>query len=154
VSAVLLPVIGDGKGSSILVSSPQDSLRLVELITKKPTASLVEIDSTAISTISETANIIGGSFLTTLSNATGISFVQSVPKHVTNTMKEVVIMAISAFSHENKEPAVAFEIDFSLSTTTTTTTTVPSRGLFTHYIFMLEVEVAEKLLMALDKQLD
>ncbi|TSC94024.1 MAG: chemotaxis protein CheC [Parcubacteria group bacterium Licking1014_1] len=149
VSAIFLPVTGEGKGSSVLISSIQESHRLAELITKQPKGSFAKLDDSAISILEETANIIGGAFLSELSNKTGVSFIQSVPSHSINTMQEVVDMAIGKLEHKDSKLAVAFEIDFSLTTTIITTTT--TEKIITHYIFLLEVAFAQKLLEALKK---
>ena len=150
VSAIFLPVTGGGKGSSVLISSLEESHRLAELITKQSKGSFAKLDDSAISILKETANIIGGAFLSVLSNKTGISFIQSVPSHFIGTMQEVVGMAIARLEHKDSNLAVAFEIDFSLSATTTTTTTT-TEEIITHYIFLLEVAFAQKLFEALEK---
>lgn len=146
--AVMLPVTGEGLGSSALISSIQESHRLGELITKQPKGSLTKFDDLEISALKETANIIGGAFLSVFSSMTDIFLTQSVPEPLTNTMKEVVDAAIAKLHPEDSKLSVAFEIDFALSATTTTTTT---ETIVTHYIFLLEVAFAQKLLEALEK---
>jgi chemotaxis protein CheY-P-specific phosphatase CheC len=137
-------VTGEGIGSSALISSIEESYRLAELLTKRPKGSLTKLDDLATSAIKETANIIGGTFLSEISNQTGISLVQSVPVLLTDTMKKVVDMAITKIHTRDSKVSVAFEIDFELSVTTTTST----EAIITHYIFLLEIEFAQKLLEA------
>ena len=151
VSAVMLPIVGEGLGSSALISSMPESHRLAELMMKKQ-GSLTKLDDLANSVLKEVANIIGGAFLTVFSNATGISLVQSVPSLLIDTIKGVVDAAITKLNHENGKISVAFEVDFELNiTTTTTTTTTTTEKIITHYIFFLEVAFAQKLLEALKK---
>ncbi|MBI4811962.1 chemotaxis protein CheC [Candidatus Falkowbacteria bacterium] len=145
VSAVFLPVMtGESKGSSALISSPQESLRLAELIMKRPKGFLTQLDDPAISALKETANIIGGAFLSVLSDTAGVSFIQSVPSHAIDTINKVVDMAIAELGHKDSELWVALEIDFALSTTTI-------EEIMTNYIFLLEVASAQKLLEVLEK---
>ena len=152
VSAVMLPVTGEGIGSSALISSFQDSCRLAELITKQSKGSLTKFDDFAISILKETANIIGGAFLSEISNQTNISLIQSVPEPLFDTMKKVVGATIAKLHYKEGKLSVAFEIDFALSaTTTTTTTTTTTEEILTHYIFLLEVGLAQKLFEALKK---
>lgn len=145
---VILPVTGNFAGSSILVSTLQESCRLAEFLLKRPEKSISQIDELAASALKEAANIIGGAFLSLLSNTTGFSLIQAVPRKMSGTMKEIVDMAIKELHHANGELTVAFEIDFSLSATTTTTTTTK---IITHYVFFLDVEFAQTLLQALEK---
>ncbi len=147
VSAVMLPVSGEGIfGSSVLVSALEESYRLAELVMKRPKGSLTKLDALATSAITETANIIGGSFLTVLSNKINISLVQSAPTHLTHTIQGVINTAIAQLPAKDPNLAVALEIDFALSIVTTTTSEI-----FTNYIFFLEVAVVQKLLAALGK---
>jgi chemotaxis protein CheC len=147
VSAVLLPVTGeDHTGSSALISSLVESHRLAELVMKRPKGYLTKLDDIATSAITETANIIGGAFLSVLSDTTGISLVQSVPSFLTSTMQEVVDAVVAKLHDGDGKLSVAFETDFQLRTTTTTTETV-----ITHYIFILKVAFAKKLLEAMGK---
>ena len=142
-SVVLLPVTGDFVGSSALISSIQDSYHLAEILLKRPKGSITKLDELATSAIKETANIIGGAFLSTLSNTTGFSLIQSIPNKATGTMKEIVDMAVKELHHIDNELTIALEIDFSLSATTT--------EIITHYVFFLDVDFAQKLLEALQK---
>jgi chemotaxis protein CheC len=147
-SAVLLPVTGEGnKGSSALISSLEESRRLAELVMKRPKASLTKLDALAKSAITETANIIGGAFLSVLSDKTGISLVQSVPSLLISTMQEVVDAMIAKLHEGDHELSVAFEIDFMLNINAATT----NEKIITHYVFLLEVAFAKKLLEALGK---
>ncbi len=144
VSAVILPIAGGSNmGSSALISSLEDSYRMAELVMKRPKGSLTKLDAFATSAVTETANIIGGSFLSVLSDRIGVSLVQSVPNLVTDTMQKVVDMAIIKLQEKDRKLSVAFEIDFALSITTTTTT--PTE-IVTHYVFILDVEFAQKIL--------
>jgi chemotaxis protein CheC len=147
-SAVLLHVTGEGNnGSSALISSLEESYHLAELIMKRPKGSLTKLDALAKSATTETANIIGGAFLSVLSDRTGISLVQSVPSLLIDTMQEVVDAMIAKLRDGNREPSVAFEIDFALSINAAIT----NEKIITHYVFLLEVAFAEKLLEALGK---
>ncbi|MBI3589209.1 MAG: hypothetical protein HY093_02235 [Candidatus Liptonbacteria bacterium] len=149
VSAVLLPITGEGNmGSSVLISSLEESHHLAELVMKRPKGSLTKLDALMTSAIMETANIIGGAFLSVLSDTTGISLVQSVPTIA--TMQEVVDATVTKLHEGTSKSSVAFEIDFGLKITTTTTTTT-TEEIITHYVFLLEVAFAKKLLKALEK---
>lgn len=154
VSAVVLPINGEEGGSSALIATLGESRRLVELVTKQPlpaqagVAEQVELDAHAVSVLKETGNIIGGAFLSALSDTVGISLVQSVPELVTDTMAGVVSAVVARLPSVDKAQSVAFEIDFSLSATTTTTETIVA-----HYLFLLEVAFAQKLLEALQGSL-
>lgn len=151
VSAVLLPITGEGNmGSSVLISSLEESHHLAELVMKRPKGSLTKLDALMTSAIMETANIIGGAFLSVLSDTTGISLVQSVPSLTIATMQEVVDATVTKLHEGTSKSSVAFEIDFGLKITTTTTTTT-TEEIITHYVFLLEVAFAKKLLKALEK---
>ncbi|MBI4653239.1 chemotaxis protein CheC [Candidatus Kuenenbacteria bacterium] len=146
VSAVLLPVSGNNKmGASALISSIKETRRLAELVTKQPNKSLTKLDNLAISAITETANIIGGSFLSILSDITGISIIQSVPSLLTDTMQKIVDAMVIKLHKEDSKFSIALEIDFSLSVTTTTTT----EAIITYYVFILDTLFAQKLLETL-----
>lgn len=146
VSAIVLPVGGEGTGSSALIASLSDNYHLAELITKKSFAAGEPLDAQAVSALKETSNIIGGAFLSSLSNTVGMSLLQSVPELIEKTMQEVIDATINKIPDGNTEKSVAFEIDFSLKITTTTETIVA------HYLFILELAFAQKLLGALRKR--
>lgn len=146
VSAVILPITGEGEGSSALIATLVESRRLAGLVTKRPVAVEKELDTDAVSALKETGNIIGGSFLSALSDTVGISLVQSIPEFVTDTMAGVVSTTSAHLSSLDKTQSVAFEIDFSLTTTTTET-------IVAHYLFLLDVIFAQKLLEALSKKI-
>ena len=108
---------------------------------KQPKVSLTKLDNNALSIINEVANIVGGTFLSVVSNRAGISLVQSVPEFLVSTMKKVIDTIIDKLNPKDKGLSIAIEVDFQLSTTT----------IITHYIFLLEVTFAQKLLEALEK---
>ena len=149
VAAVMLPVTGEGLGSSALVSSIEESFHLAELLLKQPRGSITEHSGKVTSALQETANIIGGAFLSELSNTTNISLVQSVPSFLADTIKGVVDAAMVKLHHDDGKLSVAFEVDFGLSVSTTTTTTTET--IVAHYLFLLQVAFAQKLLAALEK---
>lgn len=147
-SSVILPVTGENLGSSALISSIEESCRLAELITKQPKGSLTKFDDIVISALKETANIIGGAFLSEISNQTGVSLIQSVPELFTGTIKEIIDASITKLHcKDSKFSSVAFEINFALSATTTTTTT---EEIMTDYIFLLDADFAKKILNKLE----
>jgi len=147
VYAVVLPVRGEGNsGSSALISSLEESHRLAELLMKKPQGSIKELDVMSASAVTETSNIIGGAFLSVLSNTTGISLVQSVPKSYKDTLKKIIDVTVSGIDAKNRKLSIAFETDFELSTAT-----IANEKIITHYVFLLEVAFAQKLLDALKK---
>ena len=143
VTAAILPIIGDGVGSSALISTFQDANLLVDLVTKTPHGSTKEHDDVAISVLKETGNIIGGAFLSALSDAVGFSLIQSVPELVTGKLRSVIETVVSRLDHMSKEEAVAFEIDFELRTTTTT------KAIIVHYVFLMKSDTAKKFLLAI-----
>jgi len=137
-----LPVLGnESGGASVLISTPPEFKRLAEMITNKPLEEKEKVDDLAVSVIKETANIIGGTFFSLISNTIEVSLVQAVPEFVEGTAEEVISLTLAKLDAKIRNDAVTFEIDFSLKINDGV-----AKSITTHYVFILGFESGQKLL--------
>lgn len=82
VVVVRTDISGSIKGRTALILPADGSLRLAERMLKKPAGSVTTIGTEEQSAVSEAGNIIGGAYLTALSEFLGMRILPSPPKLV------------------------------------------------------------------------
>lgn len=143
VSAVVLPVVGEGFGTSALITSHKDTPSLAELIVVNHKKAGSHSDDLIISAYKEVANIIGGAFLAGITKETGILLIQSVPEYHKDIVKNVVDTLILKIPGPNGKPLVVLEIDLEFVTL--------DEKLSTHYVFLLGSDFAEQIFKSMQK---
>ena len=80
VVAVMMYISGSIKGRTALILPADGSLRLAERMLAKPAGTITSIGEVEKSAVSEAGNIIGGAYLTALSEFLGMRLLPSPPK--------------------------------------------------------------------------
>ncbi len=117
VTAIYLPITGDVRGASLLVFPKEVSLKLCDVLLKRPsgtTRALSELDESALK---EVGNIIAGSYLTVLANKLQIKLVEHLPSLSSDMYGAVLDQATSQLA-ERVEQALVLEVRFNLEEVT------------------------------------
>jgi chemotaxis protein CheC len=80
VAAVLLHVVGDLQGLSVLTFSHTSAMRLAELMARRPAGSCTEVGAFEQSAIQEAGNILSSAYLNALAEFMGMTLLPTPPK--------------------------------------------------------------------------
>jgi chemotaxis protein CheC len=152
IAAIILDISSlDVKGSIMIIYDKQSAVNVADLLAKKPlgsSKSLSEVDKNALE---ESGNIIAGSFLTSLSNYTGLNMLESIPKIVIGKLKET-FDEVAKNVHAKLASTIAFEIDFEMGSSSQgdAVKIVPEIRIHAYCVLILDQESSEALLQALE----
>lgn len=90
-------VRGDISGKMVLLSTKETSLRLAELLQSKEKGTLKIMDMMSRSALKEMGNILIGSYLTALSDFSGMSLVESTPVLMNKKAAAIIERAIGTY---------------------------------------------------------
>jgi chemotaxis protein CheC len=146
VTTVIMEVRGEVNGNIMLVYPKQSAINVADLLAKRDlgtTTQLAELDKSALK---ESGNIIAGSFLSAISNYLQINMIETIPDIASDMLKATMDFVLVRFAKNEKSEAVAFEIDFEMSTAAAAADKVKA-----YFVLLLDVESAAKVLESLRK---
>ena len=98
VAAVLMHMLGDLSGRTLLVFPRPTVMRLVELMLRRPVGSSMELGEMEASAIKEAGNILSGAYMNALSDFLGMMLLPSPPTLVVDLSTAVISSALAEFS--------------------------------------------------------
>lgn len=98
VAAVVMHMLGDLTGRTLLVFPKPTVLRLAELMLRRPIGSSVAFSELETSAIKETGNILSGAYMNALSDFLGMLLLPSPPTLVVDMSVAVLTSAFTEFS--------------------------------------------------------
>lgn len=100
VAAVLMNMIGDLTGRTLLVFPKPTALRLSEILLRKPAGSCDELGVIEQSSIKEAGNILSGAYMNALSDFMGIMLLPSPPSLAIDMSRAVLTTAYLQFGDD------------------------------------------------------
>ncbi len=111
VAGIYLPITGDVRGASLLVFPKDVSLRLCDVLLKRPPGTTRVLSKLDESALMEVGNIIAGNYLTVLANKLQMKFVEHLPSLSCDMYGAVLDQATSEMA-ERVEQALMLEVRF------------------------------------------
>jgi chemotaxis protein CheC len=100
VAAVLMHMLGDLTGRTLLVFPKPTAIRLAELMLRRPTGSSMELGEMEQSAIKEAGNILSSAYMNALSDFMGMMLVPSVPSLVIDLSAAILTTTYLNFGHD------------------------------------------------------
>lgn len=114
VAAVLMHMLGDLTGRTLLVFPRPTVMRLVELMLRRPVGSSQTMGEMECSAIKEAGNILSGAYMNALSDFLGMLLLPSPPTLVMDMSTAVLTSAFGEFSSD-PESVLCVESEFLLT---------------------------------------
>lgn len=111
VAAVLMHMLGDLTGRTLLIVSEQDARVLCDLLNKRELGTTEEFNEIEQSSIMEAANILGGAYMNALADFMGMMLLPSVPSLVIDLAGAVLTTAYLNFGHD-RDVVLCVQTDF------------------------------------------
>jgi chemotaxis protein CheC len=119
VAAVLMHMLGDLSGRTLLVFPRPTVMRLVELMLRRPIGSSMALGELEASAIKEAGNILSGAYMNALSDFLGMLLLPSPPTLVIDMSTAVLTSAFAEFSAD-PDAILCVESEFMLMELNTT----------------------------------
>ena len=116
VAAILMHMLGDLSGRTMLVFPKPTVMRLAELMLRRPVGSSTAFSELETSAIKEAANILSGAYMNALSDFLGMLLLPSPPSLVIDMSSAVLTSAVGGFVSE-PEAILCVESEFQLMDT-------------------------------------
>jgi chemotaxis protein CheC len=100
VAAVLMNMLGDLTGRTLLVFPKPTAMRLAEMMLHRPAGSIAELGTLEQSALKEAGNILSGAHMNALSDFMGIMLLPSPPSLVIDMSRAVLTTAYLQFSDD------------------------------------------------------
>lgn len=100
VAAVLMNMLGDLTGRTLLVFARPTALRIAEILMGKPAGSCTEMGNMEQSAIKEAGNILSGAYMNALSDFMGIMLLPSPPSLAIDMSRAVLTTAYVQFGDD------------------------------------------------------
>lgn len=111
IAAVLMHILGDLSGRTLLVFPRQTAARLAELMLRRPIGETVDLDEMGQSAIKEAGNILTGAYLNALSEFLGLMLLPSPPSLAVDMSSAVLTTAHLQFGTD-RDYVFAVETQF------------------------------------------
>jgi chemotaxis protein CheC len=111
VAAVLMHMLGDLTGRTLLVFPKPTAVRLAELMLRRPQGSSTDLGEMEQSAIKEAGNILSSAYMNALSDFMGMMLVPSVPSLVIDLSGAILTTAALNFGHD-RDYAFCVETSF------------------------------------------
>ncbi len=131
VAAVLMHMLGDLTGRTLLVFPQRVAIRLAELMLRRPSGSSKELGALEQSAIKEAGNILSGAYMNALSDFMGLMLLPSPPSLAIDMTSAVLTTAYLQFGSD-RDFVFCVESDF----------TIQDSGEQLHGFFLLLPDVA------------
>lgn len=116
VAAVLMHMLGDLTGRTLLVFPRPTVMRLAELMLRRPVGSSLALGELETSAIKEAGNILSGAYMNALSDFLGMLLLPSPPTLVIDMATAVLSSAFAEFSAD-PDAIICVESEFMLTET-------------------------------------
>lgn len=116
VAAVLMHMLGDLSGRTLLVFPRPTVMRLAELMLRRPVGSSIALGELETSAIKEAGNILSGAYMNALSDFLGMLLLPSPPSLVIDMSTAVLTSAFGEFSPD-PDSIICVESEFMLTAT-------------------------------------
>lgn len=114
VAAVLMHMLGDLSGRTLLVFPRPTVLRLAELMLRRPVGTSMDLGELEASAIKEAGNILSGAYMNALSDFLGMLLLPSPPTLVIDMSAAVIASAFAEFSAD-PDSILCVESEFMLT---------------------------------------
>ena len=114
VAAVLMHMLGDLSGRTLLIFPRQTVMRLAELMLRRPIGSSLALGELETSAIKEAGNILSGAYMNALSEFLGMLLLPSPPSLVIDMSAAVLTSAFGEFSPD-PDAILCVESEFMLT---------------------------------------
>ena len=114
VAAVLMHMLGDLSGRTLLVFPRPTVLRLAELMLRRPVGTSMDLGELEASAIKEAGNILSGAYMNALSDFLGMLLLPSPPTLVIDMSAAVITSAFAEFSAD-PDAILCVESEFMLT---------------------------------------
>ncbi len=114
VAAVLMHMLGDLSGRTLLVFPRPTVLRLAELMLRRPVGTSMDLSELEASAIKEAGNILSGAYMNALSDFLGMLLLPSPPTLVIDMSAAVIASAFAEFSAD-PDAILCVESEFMLT---------------------------------------
>ncbi len=114
VAAVMMHMLGDLSGRTLLVFPKPTVMRLAELMLRRPVGSSVAFSELETSAIKEAGNILSGAYMNALSDFLGMLLLPSPPSLVIDMSNAVLTSAIGEFAPD-PDSILCVESEFQLT---------------------------------------
>ena len=114
VAAVLMHMLGDLSGRTLLVFPKPTVLRLAELMLRRPVGTSMDLGELEASAIKEAGNILSGAYMNALSDFLGMLLLPSPPTLVIDMSAAVITSAFAEFSAD-PDAILCVESEFMLT---------------------------------------
>lgn len=111
VAAVLMHMLGDLTGRTLLMFPEQDARILCDLLNRREVGTTSEFEEIEQSSIKEAANILGGAYMNALADFMGMMLLPSVPSLVIDLAGAVLTTAYLNFGHD-RDFVLCVQTDF------------------------------------------
>ncbi|MGI8843793.1 MAG: chemotaxis protein CheC [Gemmatimonadaceae bacterium] len=114
IAAVMMHMLGDLTGRTLLVFPQPTAMRLAELMLRRPTGSCVEFGVLEQSAMKEAGNILAGAYMNALSEFMGLMLLPSPPSLVVDMSAAILTTAYLQFNAD-RDHVFSVETQFMLS---------------------------------------
>lgn len=111
VVAVLMHMLGDLTGRTLLVFPERSALRLCDRLLTRPLGSTSDFGDLERSTVQETGNIVNGAYMNALSDFMGMMLLPSVPSMTIDLLAAILTTTYLNFGHD-RDYVFCVETDF------------------------------------------
>jgi chemotaxis protein CheC len=113
IAAVLMHMLGDLTGRTLLVFPRQTAIRLAEMMLRRPVGSRTELGALEQSAIKEAGNILSGAYMNALSDFMGLMLLPSPPSLAMDMSSAILTTAYLQFGTD-RDRVVSVETEFFL----------------------------------------
>jgi len=119
VAGVLMHMLGDLTGRTLLIFPEADARRLCDRLLGRPEGTTAAFGELEASTVKETGNIVNGAYMNALSDFMGMMLLPSVPSLSVDLLGAIITTAYLNFGHDRDyvfciETEFQFDRDFDL----------------------------------------
>jgi len=119
VAGVLMHMLGDLTGRTLLIFPEADARRLCDRLLGRPEGTTTAFGELEASTVKETGNIVNGAYMNALSDFMGMMLLPSVPSLSVDLLGAIITTAYLNFGHDRDyvfciETEFQFDRDFDL----------------------------------------
>ncbi len=113
VAAVLMHMVGDLSGRTLLVFPERSARQVVEILLKRPVGDVRNFGELERSALREVGNILAAAYLNALSEFLGLMLLPSIPSLAVDLCAAIVTTAYANFGHD-RDSAMSIRTSFSL----------------------------------------
>ncbi|CAN5143193.1 chemotaxis protein CheC [soil metagenome] len=113
VAAVLMHMVGDLSGRTLLVFPEDSARRIAEILLKRPVGDVRNFGELERSALREVGNILAAAYMNALSDFLGLMLLPSIPSLAVDLCAAIVTTAYANFGHD-RDRAMSIRTSFSM----------------------------------------